>query len=579
MTTTDTKAPTGASDPDEGGGPPPRPPYRYRAFTGLVHHGGQVVPDADFQAAGGRVDVTPVSAALPGDDAPATTDFVYLFPGAERLPEDNPVAVVTALRALGSAMIEDSDTNTEDSDIPAIYTYFGQFIDHDLTLNTNTNFPGIDITEPVPAAPDFVTGTLENLREPALNLDSVYGIGPTDPVVPYIGGLRLDLGPCVDAGAGRPLDKIPGVPCGPGSAVGEPDRRDLPRVNKKARIGDPRNDENLIVAQLHVAFLLAHNAIVDRLQDAGQPQNTLLSEAQRILRWTYQWLVRNDFLVKLVDTESISAVSDPKFFTQDRLCMPLEFATAAFRFGHSMVRGSYDWNRNFGRADGDPNDETRSPFDLLFAFTGGGKLGLDVTGFDADQLPDNWPAEWDRLVGGDGAPKDQMARRIDTNLALPLDSMSNEGNDQPDAIKDMLKRLAVRNLLRGYKLAMPTGQAVAAAYEVEVLTPDEILAGPPAPGRLVRHALLDGDFLESTPLWFYILREAEVRRGGNGLGPVGGRIVAETLIGELKKDPASYLSVDEDWSPAQEPIFSGANPFQITEIADLLRLAGVLAPR
>ncbi|MCD2188831.1 peroxidase family protein [Actinomycetospora soli] len=575
------------------------------------------LPDAS-----GRTDVVAESVvAGVGHVFASGTPFGYLFPDladrwpADHLPTRDPGAVVAALKALGSAMVEGDDSLADDgsesvptdprpgatdlaldSTITPIYTYWGQFIDHDITANTDRD-DDLSIVDRhlVPASPKFVADHLQNLREPSLNLDSLYGDGPEgkgDDAVPFVGA-RLLEGKLADAGDDQ---QSPTIPIPPISPAGADRSRDLPRHEsgeniRRARIGDGRNDENLIVAQLHTAFLLAHNRAVN-LVDPNLPNpapesvknnDATFVEARRLLRWTYQWLVRNDFLVRLVPQDAIDAVEEaPRFVPTTRgVYMPLEFSVAAYRFGHSMVRSAYDWNRNFG----DPSTGffTRATFDQLFQFTGGGGF---ING--ADTLPDNWPAEWDRLVdvepGFPPATNDEsparFARKIDTRVAFPLDELRNEGNDVNTArrVREILKRLAVRNLLRGYKLAIPTGQAVAREYGLTPLSSAELLTGT---NRVLKHALTDGEFLEATPLWFYVLKEAELS-GGDQLGPLGGRIVAETLIGQLKHDSGSYLAQEPAWDPRAKGVAGGsrtlvdlgANP--IGKIADLLRFAGVL---
>jgi hypothetical protein len=181
---------------------------------------------------------------------------------------------------------------------------------------------------------------------------------------------------------------------------------DLPRLNDgTTQIGDPRNDENLILTQLHLLFLKFHNRCLDtRLA-------TTLAQAQRLTRWHFQWVIINDFLKAVVGAELVSQVlqgSPPKpkidFYKPvdaDRPMMPIEYAVAAFRFGHSMVRGRYTLNA----AGGAPLFDPTSP---------------DLRG--NRPLPAAFEIEWWRFFTVPGAPTSprNQARLIDTKLAIPL---------------------------------------------------------------------------------------------------------------------------------------------------------------
>jgi hypothetical protein len=245
--------------------------------------------------------------------------------------------------------------------------------------------------------------------------------------------------------------------------------------------------------------------------------------------------------------------------------MPLEFSVAAYRFGHSMVRAAYDFNLNFNTS-GEPGTTpaTLSPF--LFTFTAlSGQLG------EFDTLPDNWIIEWENLVDA-GAPFNRT-RRIDTKLVEPLFQLTDFQGRPRRADR---ARLAVRNLLRGYLLRLPTGQAVARALQqklsgvrdVPVLGPNRIRTGAASQEQVA--VLEDGGFLERTPLWYYVLAEAAVLENGRRLGPVGGTIVAEVLVGLVRRSENSILRTT-DWEPTLPSADEGT--FTLT---DLLRFAGVL---
>jgi hypothetical protein len=436
-----------------------------------------------------------------------------------------------ALIALAGKMVDDdaapqpggwqsapADPNQGDNpDIPAGYTYLGQFIDHDITFDPASSL--LRANDP---------DALHNFRTPRFDLDSLYGEGPDDEPFMYEQGQggKFRLG-----------------------RVGESDELDLPRNDEgRALIGDPRNDENVIVSQLQLLFLRVHNKLVETLGN--------FDEAQRQLRWHYQWVVVHDFLRRVVSDQVVDAVLNTKeivlgpeenaslpdpdlrfygYFHEP--FMPVEFSVAAYRFGHSMVRPKYDLN---------PKITERPVFDP--AGTAGG--GQDLRGFQP-LLPD-WTIHWPNFFKLGEEPV-QASRLIDPKLALALSSLP-FAPDQPN--------LAARNLLRGNSLGLPSGQAVARRIGATPLTDEEL--GINALG-------IEGveELQAETPLWFYILREAEVRRGGQKLGPCGARIVAETLIGLLDADPFSYLNVEPGWEPkAEGPIPKQGERF---EMADLVR--------
>jgi heme peroxidase len=555
-----------------------------RVLTNL-HHGGRAVSRPELPAAAARTaEAAPLDAVIQ-EVAPASleeisTPFGYLFgdlvdeyPSAHLLVEPSS-AVVAGLKALGSAMVDAPPDGDPNSTIPPVYTYWGQFVDHDVTANTDRNDVVSIVGDPLtPIEPALVPGTLRNLREPALNLDSVYGNGPdapdVDDEVPY-DGITFRLGPLTPV-------TFPNQVAVPGD--------DLPRVaaTGRARVGDSRNDENLIVAQLHLAFLKFHNAVVHWLV-TNEPQlcddDARFARARDLTRWHYQAIVVEDFLrtvamSSVVDELLATPVPDKVTNADGEVFMPLEHSVAAYRFGHSMVRAQYDHNENFGRLQ-DGTERTpvrRAEFAELFQFTGNGIIkgagGLPT-------LPDNWPIRWTRFTDKGSPFPDRFARKIDTHLSPPLKDLSNEGrlpdgSDEPDVrVRRILKRLAVRNLLRGYRLGIPTGQAVAGALGVTPLTADELTGGDQG----VVDALVDGGFVEATPLWFYVLREAEVHGQGQHLGEVGSRIVCTTLIGQIQADPGSYLNRPGGaWTTAEGVKLAGGG--EVDSIRTFLEFAGV----
>jgi hypothetical protein len=562
-----------------------------RVLSAELHHGSQVLPDdapGAEELAAQRVRVSLDSEALPdGDiDAPGvTSSFGYLFQKlADEFPDHHlpgdPAAVTAALKTLGGAVVEarpapGTPAASLDSTIPGVYTYWGQFIDHDITANTDRKNSVTDVTrEPlVPLMPAEVVRDLKNLRQPSLNLDSLYGDGPFAAPAPAMPGPAYD-GIAFRIGEVAQVNDDGSAP--PGDHVTAPDdpRHDLPRNGSDPLIGDGRNDENLIVAQLHVAMLRFHNAVLEWVRANERPYDDqqAFERTRDLVRWHYQWLVVHDYLKTIALPGVVDKVllTTPQHFTppDGETYMPLEFSVAAYRFGHSMVRNGYDFNRNFGK----PGTVLPfAPFNLIFAFTGAARP-KPFAG-KTKVLPFNWVIEWDRMVHKGDSDATHFARKIDTRLAPALDDMINQISPQEmltPPLEAILKRLAVRNLLRGYQLCLPTGQAVAGALGVAPLTEAELQQGNTDE---INAALAAGGFLQNTPLWFYVLKEAEVRANGNYLGEVGSRIVVETLIGQLLADPDSYLRRGDGWTPLLGAMPAGGEP--IVTIADLFRFAGL----
>jgi hypothetical protein len=399
------------------------------------------------------------------------------------------------------------------SNIPAGYTYLGQFIDHDLTMDKTD----VELGEDVPPA-QLVQG-----RSPRLDLDSLYGAGPGDPKSATFyedDGLHLKLGR---------TRKI-----GPDASK---QGHDLPRVDGKrtALVPDPRNDENLIVAQTHVAMIRFHNAVVDSLP-SNLPSVKRFRRARKAVTLHYQWMIRHDYLPRIVDPAVVNDVFtngrklvQPDAGPTEVPTMPVEFSVAGFRLGHSMVREAYNWNRRFPGQNG-------SLF-YMFDFSGlGGSLGGDVI------LASNWLADWRRMydfaAGGhpELAPASSVnkAMRIDTLVVDPLKHLpaSTFGGKESLGFNAPERNLAFRNLTRAGMVSLATGpQMVTKLQNVGVaitkLTKAQILEG--SGGAVLTGLTADqkNAVNTKTPLWFYLLREAELN--GGRLTGVGGRIVAETM--------------------------------------------------
>ena len=479
-------------------------------------------------------------------------DYDFLFPDLQTNPNNLlPEAASTPanLVRLGQTMIDDSGNDAAgDSDIPALMTYFGQFIDHDITLElASADLPTLTNPALTPLPLDQIRNTLKNARSATLDLDSVYDLpAPRDGDKMVVG--RVSATPTQDFPLTRPpgKDDFNDLPRGPRTAD--------PATDRAANIGDPRNDENTIVAQLHLAFLRAHNTLVDRWHSFTEPR--------RVMRQHYQYLVIHDFLMQVADKNIVKGIlkDGTKFFKpfQEPFFMPLEFAVAGYRFGHTMVRSDYNFNLNFNSSSGIP-----ATIGLLFTFTAlTGQLG------DFETLPENWIIEWENFTGNNPRNK---ARLLDTRLVNPLFHLQDSvGNDEVG----LGAMLAVRNLLRGYLLRMPTGQALATAMNITPLTAGQLeevaAAVPTAPGKESQlDVLRSSGFNQRTPLWYYILAEAAFHAKGKHLGPLGSTLVAEVLIGLIEKSENSILR-----NPIWEPTLPHTGKFKLE---DLLRFAGVLS--
>lgn len=480
------------------------------------------------------------------------TQFGYMFPlaAADSRSLLAPGATTQGcLLSLGSAMAADSGAPATDSTIPAVFTYLGQFIDHDITAQTDreigvSRIAGPDGTvmniEPIPSAE--CTQKLINGRRPLLDLDQVYGDGPS---------LGAGAGPS-EADVLFDHDLLFRV-----SVTGA--GFDVPRqkTDGTAIIADTRNNENLNISQLHCAFLRFHNQVALALS-GGLNDTQRFIQAKRLVRWAYQYVVINDYLNNVCDQNIVSDIvtNGPRYYSpnDNQLFIPLEFSVAAFRFGHSMIRPSYQIN-----------DTTNLPLPQVLNV--GGLLSGDPKVLDAGDV-----VQWHHFAEISGQPgTPQPARSIDPFIASSLGQLPVHVPGSSSALAGpLLRHLAQRNLLRGFLLSIPTGQAIAEAMQMKPLSPEELNQDT---SQAVMDALDGGGFHTATPLWYYLLQEAQVRHGGNRLGPVGSRLVAETLYALVERDRAGYLNHRDD--PAVTPAGIDVGGTVIGTIGDLLSFAGI----
>ncbi|MGH9211226.1 MAG: peroxidase family protein [Acidimicrobiales bacterium] len=396
-------------------------------------------------------------------------------------------------------------------------TFFGQFLDHDLTFDATSALGVVTRPERTP-----------NARTPLLDLDSLYGRGPFGSPRLYEGDrtkLRIESGGLFE---------------------------DVPReANGTAIIGDPRNDENMMISGLQSAFILFHNNIVDHLRETGT-RDRLFETARRLVTWHYQWIVVHEFLPQMLGQEMVDTVFRPRgrrfYRPRSGPFMPIEFQTGTYRIGHTMVRPSY-------RANMAGNPDGTAFFGMIFDPAGEGQADpVDLRGGKrAPRRFIGWQTFFDF---GDGELKTN--KRMDINISTPLYQLplgTIPSGDPPISLPE-------RNMLRHITWSIPSGQAVAQRM------------GVPALGA-ADFPELDGmglNLQNSTPMWHYVCKEAEVMEDGLHMGPVGGRIVGEVFAGVLQLDPNSYLH-RSGWRPTL-PDRAGNVTGNFTMV-DLLTFAGV----
>jgi Animal haem peroxidase len=401
-------------------------------------------------------------------------------------------------------------------------TFFGQFLDHDMTfdLTSRLGFPTNPITSP-------------NLRTPFFDLDSVYAAGPGSNPELFDGAdpikFRIESGGQFE---------------------------DLPRdpTNNAAIIGDPRNDENMIIAGMHAAFLLFHNHAVDlvRSQNPSIPDNDAYFQARSLTVWHYQWIILHEFLPHIVPQAVIDDVlANGRHFydpLHDEAFIPVEFQII-YRFGHSMVRPSYRANLN--------GDNGEPFFGMIFDPAAEGPDPVDLRGFArAPRRFIGWQTFFD--FGGAYSGEVRPNKIIDSKVSTPLFQLPLEVIPSGTPPVSLMQR----NLLRCLTWMLPSGQQIA----------NEMGSPPLSSAELAQLQPIRASFVTSTPLFYYILKEAELREDGLRLGTVGARIVAEVFVGLLQLDPDSYLTVQPNWVPTL-PTHDGTP--QSFRMIDFLTFAGV----
>jgi hypothetical protein len=349
---------------------------------------------------------------------------------------------------------------------------------------------------------------VRNFRQPQANLEGMYGTGPIGS--PYL--YRKD---------------------DPAKLLLSPAGCDVPRNHQGiALIGDPRNDVQLFTSQMLVAFIKLHNRLVDRLRADEVDEAEVFEEARRAATWHYQHIILREFLPSLIGAGLTAELLDqgPRFYRVDRddPYIPFEFADAAYRYGHAQIRAGYQVNEHFG------------PCPVFPDLMGFGPVWAEHT------------VDWTLQIDVEGHPPAQRAKRIDSRLPGPLISLPTQVSGSAPGTD--YASLATRDLQRGQAVGLASGEAVARHLGVPVLGAEQL-------------GLAEHGWTAETPLWLYILKEAEVLHDGDQLGPVGGRIVGDVLVGIVDADPASFRAVDPAWTPSLPARRAGA-----------FGLADILAP-
>jgi hypothetical protein len=453
-----------------------------------------------------------------------------------------------------------SPNNPDNLEMSAGVTFIGQFLDHDITFDRRSALRAL-------ADPSRTV----NSRSAAFDLDSVYGEGPRQSPELYVQTAST---------VKMLVEEIPGSDA---LSRGNFLRYDVPRDQfGEAFLGDSRNDEHVILSQFHLAMLRFHNAVTDRIradaENSGLSAMQVFERAKREVQWHYQWIIVNQFLPQLVGQERINQMLDeglPYFHASqtsnnDRTeqrgrnqrngtsgnragpQIPIEFSVAAYRFGHSQVRPSY--RMNFG-ADDDSQ---------IFALVFDDQIDpntIDPDDFRGGQRSARRFVDWQTFFDfGDGNVRNN--KLIDSKLSSILFNLPGATVPLAGLPSDGVQSLASRNLIRHINFGLPSGQDIARTIGATVLTDNEL------------NDLAPFGMAQSTPLWVYVLKEAELLENGQRLGPVGARIVGEVFLGLLTADRKTYLSANPDWQPTL-PSRLGAGQF---DIVDLLTIADVVTP-
>lgn len=549
-----------------------------------------------------------------------------------RPPAGHQPLSLTQNRALALAIGSNGLSNQPNEHIPAGYTFLGQFLDHDVTRNEMVTAEIVSdfISQNLTASQDELRSQareiLINARSSLLDLDSVYGLTieqienlvdtlQTSELCPLAVGERTpdcfdvttlsdtsqralatyELSPegqltgrfeIAHRATGPDGPIVPDLPrcsdvrrfiVSPACQVAEAQAEGVPDVLHRAIIGDGRNDENVIIAQIHLTFLLAHNKLFDQaLADLGVNDDTATTlqrlEAFRQARQTlidhWQAIVMDDYLTVHTDASFIDQLKTGafKFYTARPsgapFCeepgragaMPHEFSVGAFRHGHSQVRPGYALNATSGASFADLFGDSRITADRAIDF----RLFFDNVEKFNDMAPDGLEAA------------DSML--IDPVLSPPLAQLLAPSIPKLHVGGQRLGDLAHRNLDRvggrfieqpdgavGIEpIAVAFGKTVAEAVKnrggaIELLSQEQLDGLQFTNASIVQATFGNGLTVEQLPLWVYVLSEARAQEAGNRLGDLGAHIIGETLVGLIRCDGSGVLAGSTAFEPTMIP--------------------------
>lgn len=486
----------------------------------LLDGGGRALADVTRRAG------VPVTA-----DPSGLSPFGFMFPGLPPLrPDSDPAVTIANLQVLAASMLDPNITapapgNRDNTGaLGSTLTYWGQFIDHDLTLDLQPQPSAFFTRNRRGALLDPGGAPVGNNETFRFDLSSVYGGGPSlSPQLYEDDGVHFRV-----------------------QEPNENEVRDLPRnPDGTAVLAEHRNDENQVISQTHILFLKFHNAVADAL-------NLGFGGTRALVIKYYQWAVLHEFIPEICGQDTVDGLlggTIPSFYipgNPHHPMTPVEWSTAAYRFGHSIVRKAYQLTTTSGK---------------LQVFNG---TNADLHG--GRPLGAGRQIDFGNFIKGLQRPENaatfNFPRFADTLISSGLFTLPIGGPSGAEASGSNV--LGFRNMVRGFFYGLPSGQDIAAAMGVPAISPGDVLANSQATaGKTIP------GFGTGTPLWFYILAESE-SAGGQRLGPVGARIVADVFLGLLKADKNGLLHDNSPehgrWQPAP-PVAPEPGRFGIEDMA------------